>query len=167
MRSRGWQSCSAACRWPSGAPTSCITISPAWPTCCRRHSTQERFEFYGRTLNGQQEQQERWKRAIAALNEDLGEALGQLYVAQHFPPASKAKVLALVENLRAAYAYDIQHLPWMACRHEEGRAGEARRLPSEDRLSGQWRDYSALEIRPGDAFGNSSSARTCSSGGAS
>jgi putative endopeptidase len=116
---------------------------------------QERFEFYGRTLNGQQEQQARWKRAIAALNEDLGEALGQLYVAQHFPPESKAKVLALVENLRAAYSYDIQHLSWMGADTKKLALEKLAAFHPKIGYPDQWRDYAALEIQPGDALGNS------------
>ena len=116
---------------------------------------EERFEFYGRTLNGQQEQQVRWKRAIAALNEDMGEALGQLYVAQHFPPASKAKVLALVENLRAAYAYDIRHLSWMGADTKKLALEKLAAFHPKIGYPDQWRDYSALQIQPGDAFGNS------------
>ena len=119
---------------------------------------EERFEFYGRTLNGQQEQQERWKRAIGALNSGLGEALGQLYVAQHFPPASKEKVLALVENLRAAYAYDIQHLTWMGPATKKLALEKLAAFHPKIGYPDHWRDYSALEIRPGDAFGNSQRA---------
>src|SRR6202030_3099576 len=64
----------------------------------------ERFDFYGRTLNGQQHQRERWKRAVGALDVDLGEAVGELYVQRYFPPFSKQQVRALVENLRVGGA---------------------------------------------------------------
>jgi putative endopeptidase len=114
----------------------------------------EKFEFYGRTLNGQQEQQERWKRAIAALNLDLGEALGQMYVAQHFPPASKQKALALVENLRAAYAHNIQQLPWMSAATKKVALEKLAAFHPKIGYPDKWRDYSTLNIRPGDAFGN-------------
>src|SRR6202043_1884590 len=60
----------------------------------------ENFDFYGRTLNGQPQQRERWKRAVQATNGALGEAVGRLYVEQKFPPASKAAMDALVDNLR-------------------------------------------------------------------
>jgi putative endopeptidase len=114
----------------------------------------EKFEFYGRTLNGQQEQQERWKRAIAALNLDLGEALGQMYVAQHFPAASKQKALALVENLRAAYAHNIQQLPWMSAATKKVALEKLAAFHPKIGYPDKWRDYSTLNIRPGDAFGN-------------
>ena len=63
----------------------------------------ERFDFYGHILNGQPQQRERWKRAVAALNRGLGEVTGQLYVQKYFPPEAKQKVLALVENLRGLF----------------------------------------------------------------
>jgi putative endopeptidase len=115
----------------------------------------EKFDFYGRTLNGQQEQQERWKRAIAALNRDMGEAIGQIYVEQHFPPASKQKVLALVENLRAAYAQDMRQLPWMSPETKSVALEKLAAFHPKIGYPDQWRDYSSLQIRTGDAFGNS------------
>ena len=114
----------------------------------------ERFDFYGRTLNGQREQQERWKRAIAALNDGMGEAIGEIYVAKHFPPASKQKVLALVENLRAAYAHDIQQLPWMSADTKQVALQKLAAFRPKIGYPDKWRDYSALEVRTGDAFGN-------------
>jgi putative endopeptidase len=114
----------------------------------------ERFDFYGRTLNGQREQQERWKRAIAALNDGMGEAIGQIYVEKHFPPSSKQKVLALVENLRAAYAHDIQQLPWMSGETKQVALEKLAAFRPKIGYPDRWRDYSALEIRAGDAFGN-------------
>lgn len=114
----------------------------------------ERFDFYGRTLNGQHEQQERWKRAIAALNDGMGEAIGQIYVEKHFPPSSKQKVLALVENLRAAYAHDIQQLPWMSADTKKVALEKLAAFRPKIGYPERWRDYSALEVRAGDAFGN-------------
>ncbi len=120
----------------------------------------ERFDFYGRTLNGQPQQRERWKRAIDALDRGIGEATGQLYVAKYFPPDSKAKMLDLVENLRAAYAARMKQLPWMS---EATKAVALEKLAAFRPKIGypdKWRDYSALEIRAGDAFGNSVRAAT-------
>jgi putative endopeptidase len=115
----------------------------------------ERFDFYGRTLNGQPQQRERWKRAIDALDEGLGEATGQLYVAKYFPPESKAKMLALVENLRAAYAERVKHLPWMSEPTKKAAMEKLATFRPKIGYPDKWRDYSALEIRGGDAFGNS------------
>ena len=118
----------------------------------------ERFDFYGRTLNGQPQQRERWKRAVSALNAGLGEVTGQLYVQQHFPPQAKQKVLALVENLRAAYGARIQQLPWMSADTKKVALEKLAAFRPKIGYPDKWRDYSALQIRAGDAFGNAARA---------
>jgi putative endopeptidase len=118
----------------------------------------EVFDFFGRTLNGQPEQRAREKRGVDAVGGALGEAVGQLYVARHFPPESKAKMVALVENLRAAYGKRIRALTWMS---EETKTVALEKLAAFRPKIGypdKWRDYSALEIKPGDAYGNAARA---------
>jgi len=115
----------------------------------------ERFDFYGRTLNGQPQQRERWKRGVDAVDSGLGEMLGQLYVARYFPPESKEKMLALVENLRAAYGERVKELPWMSEPTKKVAAEKLATFRPKIGYPDKWRDYTALEIRPGDAFGNS------------
>jgi putative endopeptidase len=115
---------------------------------------QENFDFYGRVLNGQPQQRERWKRAVQATNAALGEAVGQLYVARYFPPEAKAAAEALVENLRRAYAQHLSSVPWMT---EDTRQVALEKLAAFRPKIGypnKWRDYSALEVKSGDAFGN-------------
>ena len=114
----------------------------------------ETFDFYGRTLNGQHQQRDRWKRGIAALNDNLGEALGKLYVESYFPERSKQKVLALIEGLRAAYAHDIQQLPWMSADTKKVALEKLAAFRPKIGYPNKWRDYSALLIRSGDPFGN-------------
>jgi putative endopeptidase len=115
----------------------------------------ERFAFYGRTLNGQPQQRDRWKRAMGALDGSLGEVLGQLYVAKYFPPDSKAKMLALVENLRAAYAERVKSLTWMSESTKKAALEKLATFRPKIGYPDKWRDYSALEVRAGDAYGNS------------
>ncbi len=115
----------------------------------------EQFDFYGHTLNGQPQQRERWKRAVAALNGALGEAIGQLYVQQYFPPAAKQKVLALVENLRAAYSARIEQLSWMSADTKRVALEKLAAFRPKIGYPDQRRDYSALQVQAGDAFGNS------------
>ncbi len=115
----------------------------------------ERFDFYGRTLNGQPQQRERWKRAVQGADSSLGEAVGHLYVADHFPPDSKQKMLALVENLRAAYVERVHGLPWMSEATKQAALEKLATFRPKIGYPDKWRDYSALEIRRGDAFGNS------------
>ena len=75
---------------------------------------QEDFAFEKQTLNGQKEMQPRWKRVLGTTNQGMGMALGQLYVAHNFSPASKQRAEELVNNLRAAYKTRIENLPWMS-----------------------------------------------------
>ena len=94
-----------------------------------------RFDFYGRTMRGQPQQRERWKRAVDEVNDSLGEQVGQLYVEKYFPAESKAKMQELVGNLRASLSERIDQLDWMTPRDQEARAREARDLHSQDRIS--------------------------------
>jgi putative endopeptidase len=115
---------------------------------------QESYAFFGKKLNGQPEQRARDKRAIAALNSALGEAVGKLYVAKHFPPDSKAKMTALVENMRAAYGERIKALSWMSAETKKQAAEKLALFRPKIGYPDKWRDYSALTIVRGDAFGN-------------
>ena len=88
---------------------------------------EEVFDFVGKTLNGQPQQRDRWKRAVSSTNRSLGEAIGQLYVAKYFKPEAKAQMDTLVENLRKAYS--VAHrfdADWMTAGDEEAGAGQAR-----------------------------------------
>ena len=119
---------------------------------------EETFDFYGRTLNGQQQQQERWKRAVDSVDRALGEAVGELYVQRYFPPASKEKMLALVENLRATYAERIGNLTWMTPATKKVALEKLAAFHPKIGYPDKWRDYSALSIVKGDAFGNATRA---------
>ena len=114
----------------------------------------ESFDFFGRKLNGQAQQRERWKRAVAEVNEGLGEAVGQLYVREYFPPAAKAQVLELVNNLRQAYAAHLETVSWMTPATRKTAQEKLARFRTKIGYPDRWRDYSAVEIRPGEAFGN-------------
>ncbi len=120
----------------------------------------ERFEFYGKVLNGQQVKRERWKRAVQTLDGSLGEVLGQIYVKKHFPPQSKQQMLDLVENLRRAYRQRIEALPWMSADTKKVAMEKLDTFRPKIGYPDKWKDYSALEIRSGDAFGNTIRART-------
>jgi len=118
----------------------------------------EVFDFYGRALHGRQEQQARWKRAVAAVDGALGEAAGELYVQRYFPPSSRQQMLELVENLRAAYRERIEHLPWMSEATKKVALEKLAAFHPKIGYPDKWRDYSALMVKPGDAFGNVSRA---------
>jgi putative endopeptidase len=115
----------------------------------------EFFDFYGRTLNGQPEQRARWKRSVEALDRTLGEAVGQVYVSRHFSQDAKAKMVALVENLRKAYGARIDQLPWMTAETKALAREKLATFRVKVGYPDRWRDYARLDIQPGDAFGNS------------
>ena len=114
----------------------------------------ENFDFYGRTLSGVPSIRERWKRGVSIVESVLGEAVGRLYVAEHFPPESKARMQHLVDTLVEAYRERISSLPWMT---EETRGRALEKLQAFTPKIGypdRWRDYSDLTIEPGDLVGN-------------
>ena len=81
----------------------------------------ENFDFYGRTLNGTKENQPRWRRCVVASDQNLGEALGEVYVQKAFPPEAKARMKELVNNLIVALRDDIPTLDWMSEPTRRGR----------------------------------------------
>jgi putative endopeptidase len=114
----------------------------------------ENFDFYGRVLEGQPQQRERWKRAVQATNVALGEAIGKIYVEKKFPPASKQAMETLVENLRKGYAQHIANVPWMTAETKKVALEKLAAFRPKIGYPDKWRDYSKLEVKPGDAFGN-------------
>ena len=118
----------------------------------------EVFAFYGKQLNGQPEQRPRWKRGVDAVDDALGEAVGQVYVERHFSPESKAQMSALVENLRKAYAQRIRALPWMTDETKKVALEKLAAFRPKIGYPDRWRDYSALEVSASDAFGNAQRA---------
>ncbi|MWB99516.1 M13 family metallopeptidase [Agromyces seonyuensis] len=115
---------------------------------------QANFDFYGRTLSGTPQLRERWKRGVSLVEGALGEAVGKIYVERHFPPTAKTAMDGLVANLVAAYRDSITDLEWMG---EETRAKALDKLAKFTPKIGYpvtWRDYSSLDIDPGDLVGN-------------
>jgi putative endopeptidase len=115
---------------------------------------QKNFEFYSTVLRGVEEQEPMWRRGVGLVNGTLGEVVGKVYVAEHFPPEAKARMEELVANLIAAYEVSIRELDWMS---------EETRVQALDKLSkftpkigypDEWRDYSALTINAGNLYGN-------------
>ena len=115
---------------------------------------QARFEFRSKTLGGQPELAVRWKRGVRTVNGALGEAVGEVYVARFFPPESKAKMEALIADLKSAYKTHIAALTWMSA---ATKVEAQKKLANYDVQIGypkKWRDYSKLEIRNDDLYGN-------------
>ena len=117
------------------------------------------FEFYGKTLRGQQEMQPRWKRVLESVNGGMGEALGQLYVDAVFPAESKEQMQHLVENLSVALKARLEQLPWMG---EETRKKAIEKWASFTPKIGypdKWRDWSGLQTQADSYLGNVQAAR--------
>ena len=114
----------------------------------------ENFAFNGTVLSGQPENQPRWKRGVDTTTHALGEAVGKLYVAKYFPPEAKQQADLLVKNIIAAMDQRLANLSWMDPKTKvQARAKLAKFTPKIGYPS-QWRDYSKLEVRRGDALGN-------------
>jgi len=118
----------------------------------------EHFAFYGTTLNGTPELRVRWKRAIDATNDALGDAVGKLYVARYFSAPAKASIEEMVERLRAAFERRIDNLDWMTPETKIGAKAKLAALKVGIGYPDHWRDYSGLKIVPDDAFGNAERA---------
>jgi predicted metalloendopeptidase len=115
----------------------------------------ENFNFYGKTLQGAKEIRPRWKRCVAAVDGDLGEALGRVFVEKYYPPQAKARTLAMVHQLEDALKQDITDLPWMSQDTKKKALIKLAAIQNKIGYPSKWRDYSALKIVKGDALGNS------------
>ena len=120
---------------------------------------EESFAFNGKTLQGVPQLRERWKRGVDMVGGGLGEAVGQLYVERYFPPESKAKMDELVSNLIKAMDVRLANLEWMTPETKAKARAKLAAFTPKIGYPSKWRDYSALEIRPGDALGNALRAR--------
>ena len=118
----------------------------------------EQFAFYGTQLRGVPEQEERWKRAVSWTSGALSDDVSQLYVAQYFPPATKAAADELVRNVLSAMGARIDRLTWMTPETKVKARAKLAAFTPKIGYPSRWRDYSALTITPGDAFGNETRA---------
>ena len=113
-----------------------------------------RFGFYGRTLSGQQAQRPRDRRALSATGGALGDAVGHIYVRRYFPASARADVQNMVRNITAAFDRRLVGIDWMAPATRAEARHKLHTLIVGVGYPDSWRDYSSLEIRPDDAFGN-------------
>jgi predicted metalloendopeptidase len=118
----------------------------------------ERFQFYGKTLNGTPQIRDRWKRAISYTNLALGDAIGKLYVERYFAPAEKARADEMVRNLIAAFSKRIDALDWMAPETRTKAKAKLAVLKIGVGYPDHWIDYSGLKVLRVDALGNAQRA---------
>lgn len=112
------------------------------------------FEFYGHTLQGTPTQSERWKLALGAVNRDLGDAVGQLYVKQYFPASSKAEVQQMVGNILAAFDSRVDQLTWMTPTTKAKAKAKIATTHVGVGYPETWRNYADLTIKADDPVGN-------------
>jgi putative endopeptidase len=131
-----------------------FTLTDAAAPLLSKPFVEAQFDFRGKTLSGQPEMKPRWKLAVAAVDDGVGEAVGRLYVAAYFPPDARAKMMTLVGNVRAALAARIAKVAWMSD------ATKARALEKLSKLNVKvgypvkWRDYGALTLAADDLYGD-------------
>jgi endothelin-converting enzyme/putative endopeptidase len=114
----------------------------------------EDFDFFGRKLHGQPEQEARWKRCVSATDGALGEALGQVYVASQFPASSKAFTLQMVHDIEDAMDSEIGTLAWMSPETRQKARAKLHMVADKIGYPDHWRDYSNLKVVRGDVIGN-------------
>jgi putative endopeptidase len=114
----------------------------------------ENFAFFGRTLEGAPTIRPRWKRGVEVVEKGMGEALGRIYVAKHFPPAAKARMRELVANLIEAYHDEISTLEWMSPETRKRALEKLAKFNPKIGYPDKWRDYSTLQIGRDDLLTN-------------
>jgi len=114
----------------------------------------ESFDFNRHKLGGQPEQRARWKRCVQSTDGAIGEALGQVYVAQEFPPTSKQATVQMVRDIEDAMNQDLDTLDWMSAETKARARQKLHAVANKIGYPDHWRDYSKLTIVRGDAFGN-------------
>jgi putative endopeptidase len=116
------------------------------------------FDFYGKTLRGQPEQQPQWKRSLASVNGAMGQALGQLYVAKYFTPEAKERAKVLVDNIREALKARIQNLDWMSDETKAKALDKWSKFLPKIGYPDHWRSWDGLTIAPDNYYGNMEAA---------
>ena len=116
------------------------------------------FEFFAKTLNGQQAQRPRWKRGVTLVNGSLGEAVGKLYVDKYFPPEAKARMETMIANLLEAYKQSITSLDWMTPETKKEALAKLAKFTTKIGYPDKFRSYAGLVIKTDDLVGNAERA---------
>ena len=123
-------------------------------SCLSDDIVEENFDFNGRTVRGTESLTPRWRRSVSLVSGALGEAVGQIYVTEYFPPEAKQRMVTLVENLRVALGERIASLEWMS---DETKAKAQEKLDAFTVKIGypdKWKDYSTLDLSDDSYWAN-------------
>jgi len=113
------------------------------------------YQFHDVALSGVKQDKPRWQRGVSSVNGALGEAVGQAYVGEYFPPAYKARMVELVDNLLKTYSTSIDGLTWMSPATKKEAHAKLAKYGVKIGYPDVWRDYTGLEVKAGDPVGNS------------
>jgi putative endopeptidase len=123
------------------------------PYLCHEAEVED-FNFFGKVLSGQLEQEPRWKRASRTIDRSIGEAVGQLYVEKYFPPEAKARMTDLVENLKTVFRDHLEKVDWMTDTTRAKALAKFARFTKKIGCPDKFRDYSSVKITRDDYLGN-------------
>jgi endothelin-converting enzyme/putative endopeptidase len=129
-------------------------LAHAWAPYLSMNFQQENFDFYSHTLRGIAVMEPRWKRCVRLVDRNLGEALGQVFVAKTFGPDVKARTVKMTREIEAAMEDDLKTLPWMGPETKQQALEKLHSIVNKIGYPDKWRDYSSLEIVRGDFAGN-------------
>ena len=129
-------------------------LAHAWAPFLSMNFQQENFDFYSHTLRGVAVMEPRWKRCVRLVDRDLGEALGQVFVAKTFGPDVKARTVKMTREIEAAMEDDLKDLPWMGPATKQQALAKLHTIVNKIGYPDKWRDYSSLAIVRGDFAGN-------------
>ncbi len=133
-------------------------LSDAAPYLAEKYD-REHFAFYGKVLEGSRQPKARWKRVLAEVNEWLGEALGQAYVAQAFSPQARARVLVMVQDLQSALKQRLATMPWMTESTRRQALAKLATFRAKIGYPERWRDYSGLQLPNSSYLANVTAAQ--------
>src|SRR5208337_503466 len=132
----------------------CWHLAHAWAPYLSMNFQQENFDFYSHRLRGVAVMEPRWKRCVRFVDRNLGEALGQVFVARTFGPDVKARTVKMTREIEAAMEDDLKNLPWMGPATKQQALEKLHSIVNKIGYPDKWRDYSSLEVVRGDFAGN-------------
>ena len=112
------------------------------------------FDFYGKILNGVPQLKPRWKRCVQYTDDQLGEALGQVFVARTFTPETKQRAVTMTREIEIAMKGEIETLPWMSAETKQKALEKLHSIVNKIGYPDRWRDYSSIELKREDFTGN-------------